>query len=324
MNDQDLLNHLRKVAASTTLYKNLMQTPYRRIKNYPRYESIVSDIAVHLVIHELRERLGKLNLNDIAWHVFTDIALTLFSNPKIPVYAITPELIEAFVKSDLPPDVCDIKKSFSVALFIFPKMFTTPDNEPFSWLLSSYFAKDEIVATYPSYLAKGLPESMKSRKLESSRIRWVSKMPSGIIYSSVLELKEGLGVPYRTGNYYCDENIEKNPEQEKQFAEKIDNLMLQTLLYLQTKPDEIPTINNVVNRITGGFGKTVNTTINTELEPIWIGKNYRPQIRMSTSTGTHASPRTHWRRGHWKRVAIGEKRLERKWNWIKPTLVNSD
>ncbi|MEO1295747.1 MAG: hypothetical protein AAFW75_08075, partial [Cyanobacteria bacterium J06636_16] len=36
---------------------------------------------------------------------------------------------------------------------------------------------------------------------------------------------------------------------------------------------------------------------------------------------THASPRTHWRRGHWRNQAMGAGRRQRKLTWIKPTLI---
>ena len=42
-----------------------------------------------------------------------------------------------------------------------------------------------------------------------------------------------------------------------------------------------------------------------------------------TTPATHASPRTHWRRGHWRRVACGKQFSERQLRWIKPVLVNS-
>ena len=36
------------------------------------------------------------------------------------------------------------------------------------------------------------------------------------------------------------------------------------------------------------------------------------------------SPRTHWRMGHWRRQACGEKQRDRKYIWIEPTLVASE
>lgn len=38
---------------------------------------------------------------------------------------------------------------------------------------------------------------------------------------------------------------------------------------------------------------------------------------------SHASPITHWRRGHWRGVPVGKGRTRRRLTWIRPTLVNA-
>jgi hypothetical protein len=57
--------------------------------------------------------------------------------------------------------------------------------------------------------------------------------------------------------------------------------------------------------------------------PNWIGKDYQIKTeRGSSKGGTHSSPRTHWRRGHFREQPIGEGRNETKTIWIEPTLIN--
>lgn len=54
--------------------------------------------------------------------------------------------------------------------------------------------------------------------------------------------------------------------------------------------------------------------------PRWVGRQYiynRPD-----RGGSHASPRVHWRRGHWRGQRIGEGRTEIKRVWIEPLMVN--
>jgi hypothetical protein len=46
------------------------------------------------------------------------------------------------------------------------------------------------------------------------------------------------------------------------------------------------------------------------------------QVESDAEAGTHASPRPHWRRGHFRRVAWGRGRVARKLVFIKPTLVS--
>lgn len=52
-----------------------------------------------------------------------------------------------------------------------------------------------------------------------------------------------------------------------------------------------------------------------------IHNKQSPALRATPTS--HASPRTHWRRGHWRRVACGKQFSDRQLRWIKPVLVNS-
>ena len=74
-----------------------------------------------------------------------------------------------------------------------------------------------------------------------------------------------------------------------------------------------------------GFEKKVDTLL--PKYPRWIGKNYKIKSEQSVTTesGTHASPRTHWRRGHWRCIEPGEGKQwkESKRLWIEPVLINA-
>jgi hypothetical protein len=63
--------------------------------------------------------------------------------------------------------------------------------------------------------------------------------------------------------------------------------------------------------------------------PIWspniIGRHYRLKREgMGVGDGTHASPRAHWRRGHWRDQVHGPKLSLRKQMWIEPVFVNPE
>jgi len=52
-------------------------------------------------------------------------------------------------------------------------------------------------------------------------------------------------------------------------------------------------------------------------------KRSQPE-RGKPGRGTHASPVTHLRRGHYRRVVVGPRREGREWRWIPPVVVNPD
>ena len=56
----------------------------------------------------------------------------------------------------------------------------------------------------------------------------------------------------------------------------------------------------------------------------WLGKNFSNNRTKSSagSGGSHASPRAHWRRGHWHGYRYGEGRKTLKRKWVQPVYVN--
>lgn len=57
--------------------------------------------------------------------------------------------------------------------------------------------------------------------------------------------------------------------------------------------------------------------------PNILGASYRTPSGIA-GEGSHASPRLHWRRGHFRRQAHGVGRLERRTIWIEPTLIGKE
>ena len=57
--------------------------------------------------------------------------------------------------------------------------------------------------------------------------------------------------------------------------------------------------------------------------PNFIGRKYRLYRENGNGDGTHASPRWHWRRGHWRHQRFGPQLGQRKLIRIHPVLVNA-
>ncbi len=319
-------------ARQTQFYKRLTKRNYRRIKGYIDYKEIAVKLANHLMCLEAGFELK--GFSDSAWNAISHSAWIAYENPVFPVFAITKELAEAFLRTDLPAHVCSVKKTFDTALFLLPNVnLKTPDGYLIEWAFASHFLKGQTTATLPKSALDGFSddvvrklERIESPPLEVSRLRWVSEVGNlATIYSSIMELPEDGDKPV-TGEIVFGGNIDslgKNTDAktEQQFTTTVDKLLLQTLLYLQLKPDSVSATAPSSHQSGSGFRGKADP--HQRLEPIWIGRDYQPQV-LGRSHGSHSSPRLHWRRGHWKRVAFGEGRMERRWQWIEPTLVNAD
>lgn len=104
-------------------------------------------------------------------------------------------------------------------------------------------------------------------------------------------------------------------------VKRIARVAISASFLLASRPDLVEAQENPIRRVRSslhGGGKVPLQSLR------WLGRTYRT-IRPSPvpGQGTHASPRLHWRRGHWRDQRIGEGRKQRKIVWIQPVLVGS-
>ena len=330
---REIRNLTDKQAQKTEFFKRLTKRSYRRVKGYIDYKQIATDFAGHLMCLETGFELR--GFDDAAWNAMSHSAWMAYENPIFPVFAITQELAQAFLQTDLPPHVCGLNRSFSNALFLFPQVIRNPDNYLCEWAFVSHFQKGEKLENLPkSILGNFSPTALKEcdriilQPFEVNKLRWVSQLGQvATIYSSIINLPEDSDKPVK-GDMVFGGNLELWGENtdavtEQEFTSAVDKLLLQTLLYLQLKPNSISATPPSSHK--SGIGFRAKSDPHLQREPIWIGKDYKSKvIGPHHPQNGHASPQMHWRRGHWKRVAIGEGRCERKWTWIEPTLVNAD
>ncbi len=110
-------------------------------------------------------------------------------------------------------------------------------------------------------------------------------------------------------------------ENDNEFVERVRNLVVNILLYLEYYPNTSTEISETeISTKAQGFTNITNPNIR---HARWLGKGYQTKSE-NTKTGTHLSPHTHWRRGHWRVLESGE---DKRWKqskriWIEPTLVN--
>jgi hypothetical protein len=330
---KQIKEYSEKEARKTQFYKRLIQRTYRRINGYIDYKQVATDLATHFMCLDVAFELR--GFSDSAWNAMSHSVFLAYENPHFPVFAITRELAEAFLATDLPPHVCDLSRSFYNALFLFPEVMRTPDDYLCQWAFTSHFLKGERIENLPKAILKNFsPEilsqagRLKSPPLEVSKFRWVSQVGRvSTIYGSTIELPEESDRPI-AGDIEFGGNLELWGEStdaatEQQFLRQVDKLLLQALLYLQLKPEAVSATPPSGQSGGSGFRGKGKPDPRQPLEPIWLGKDYQPRV-IGRSHGSHASPRLHWRRGHWKRVPVGEGGRDRKWAWIEPTLINAD
>jgi hypothetical protein len=58
--------------------------------------------------------------------------------------------------------------------------------------------------------------------------------------------------------------------------------------------------------------------------PNWVGRHYRVKTSGTGSPGHHASPRGHWRIGHYHTVRYGKSWGKRRLAWFEPVFVGKE
>lgn len=317
----------RSEARSTQYYKSLTKRSFRHHANYPDYKTIMTDIAAYLMTADTGVII-KAKEHDPAYIGMLHSAYMVWKNPSFPVYAIKPDLANAFMHTQTPTHVCRMNKMFDIALFLLPSdLIKNPDNSPCEWLLITQFEPGDIEKYNPDYrgfLAKitGINEVkidiQEGLNAGENKLRWATNISGLYSYTNVMALPKNSDHPI-TGAFISRGFSSLNLETEVDFTNKINSLVLQTMLYMQLPKQvedlPVPTETTSIHR-THGFDP------NSPKEPIWIGLEYRERtIKKQHLGGSHASPVTHWRRGHWRNAGNATAN-EPRITWIRPTIVN--
>ena len=94
-------------------------------------------------------------------------------------------------------------------------------------------------------------------------------------------------------------------------------LLVNSVLLIKHQPSLV----SVEKSVSSGIGFS-NKSSDEPMPVRWLGKNFSNDKTGSRSSGGHASPRAHWRRGHWHGYRYGEGRKTLKSKWVQPVYVN--
>jgi len=101
-------------------------------------------------------------------------------------------------------------------------------------------------------------------------------------------------------------------ENENEFLQQLRGIVFGALLAIEARP----TLLSHGRRV--GSHKKSHREI---WEPNIIGRDYRIVRECGGDAGTHASPRLHWRRGHYRNQPYGAGRSQIRRIWIEPALI---
>ena len=239
------------------------------------------------------------------------------------MYALRGDLFKAFDNSDVALDnglLADLRPPVNPFILLFPSnSLISAEGAPLDWVVVNLTSRDRpedslgegYGYSMPLLRIEGnLPKNLNWGGVDSKEVSWFGG--SGID-------EEGNVVP--GGRSLGSEQMQP-PDHD--FTARVRNIVLQTMLALTYRPDLLEAEDLVAapRRPTransrGNKSKVLSPRYLSTPEVVHRSRSVAP------GTGSHASPTAHWRRGHWRRVPVGERESGgRKWVWIQPTFVN--
>ncbi len=285
-------------------------------KGYILPEQVIKSLLSVSVPLEPMEQLANM----ANWASTILIGKISKNNYKYPWYWLDKNLAQDLSFTDPPESIPKEITLPSLGLILLPKNLIKTSTGNINFILYHLFKPGEkidfkLFTVNKHTFSTGYSNFSNTTPQDQYRLVWFSAESHSHIYGGNIELifqEEELKVFQEVFQPLVDQKTELSE------SNRILSLLLNCLIYSDSLNTEIIETEKIT--IKKGFGK--NSNKNVYSRPLWIGKGYQPVSRQPSGfQGTHASPTPHWRRGHWKRVAFGENRSQRKRTWIKPTLV---
>lgn len=278
-------------------WKRFCPRRYRNVERYQDYRmlnAILCTTVAYIDAVEIDQIVSDMQ-------TFGIIAATGTKN-DFPLFFVSPEMFLA-ASATAPPDEIDwqtMPLPFEFMTFVLPKSIAKIKDE-------------EIVAIQFTRCRKGfhhIPETDKNIFLTNDMLY------IDIINTSGMRYLRHLTKPYlpgselpNTSNGEYQRTLDGN---ENELTNLLTHVAFNLIFAMAARPE----------LLTKG---TRSGTHKKSKQEIWspniIGEHFkisRPPVNLG---GTHASPRLHWRRGHFRRQAVGTGRLDHKMIWLEPCLV---
>ncbi len=299
------------------LYKTLLRKNYKIPKNYIQWQELAALISINAPLFENP-------ILDLA-QKFTAHRMALWVVQDAPIYCLDNKLLEQFQQTDIGDESLIFRDLItqipihSLMLLLPSKTIASPEggyidflNIHCSDIHHPEWSQGEKYGIKTYYLKHDEDIRLHFGCVDTKATLWFSSWGINKEDGAILHAPISLG----TAKVGANDN---------DFIKELRSLVMQCLMFLCF---EKPEIDNVT------FKETINTTGFSSskepkekcLYPRWLreSKNEKSQIRHLKKENSHASPSPHWRRGHWRRSAVGKGKTSRLWKWIKPSFVNGD
>ena len=236
-------------------------------------------------------------------------------NYRSPVYYVAEQFIRAVAATELPHDftLADLHWPMPAMVIGFPVRFMREylGRETCYVCATEFDAGDHSCRFLPSTPTITMPKAKVA-------FYWYACV-DGRLESFVSSFWKEDHVDEIIQKYgYTDYTGADTPkvQEDKECCDRLSVLMFKLLVVLNTRPNLVEPA-TCIRR-----ARSWQSKLRNELwSPNIIGATYRVTRENAAPTGTHASPRLHFRRGHLRNQPHGQGRTLRKLIWVEPMLI---
>lgn len=234
-----------------------------------------------------------------------------------PIYCIKPEILEAFENTNVLEKtgiLANWQPSMPYFVLALPKerCIEAPDGGKLDYLV--IYCGGEKVKTVKyrgielQHFSTKYPRNIQIAGIDTKETVWMSGTavePDG----KLIHNGEDCGTDALSPT-------------DRAFINRLRNLAIGAALAIEYTPE---LLSDVSSKETGtkGFNKPTDRNSSIVRYPRWLGENYQRKV-CTEQSGIHASPHSHWRRGHWRNLEAGDGKRwkENRKLWIEPVFVN--
>lgn len=321
ISEKSTVKEINKEVRNSPYYKKFNTRRYRSPKGYSDYEQVIFKCARELYIYITYFSVEILSSNFTHSNSLAILLSTYLKDFK--TFYLDKKLLDAFIKTKPPADTTKLKRIVPNGLILFPQGIIIPNtNSKVKWIMFRHSLVGEVIESYP--LSQG--GSFGTVLNTHNYLSWFTILDDELNtqYTKNIKLTENYRDDPSYYKYIYDPTIGVNDqigftETEGDIVNLITDVLIQTILYLQTNEDTI--IEKAKSDRQIGFGKNNKGRIT----PVIIGEGFTPKYIGEVGTNKSSNKSTHWRRGHYRWQPYGSKdNPEYKSIWIEPTLINAE
>lgn len=314
-------------------FPDIMKAFYPRVyENTGRYPSPRACAAalVNIIAETLRYGYGRIAT---AYRLAMP-GLAYLRERRMPMFFLAPDLMEAVLRTDFDDDIdwTKVELPYETGILMLPKgALVHPEDGEMAMLLWSRIHQGEHAPPWPGIPSSIFPhDAFVILGLCMDKCMWYDSILTANVrpvmrLNNLFYRDSGQPAPKIVKSNFLDSDL---TEKDSEFVEKMGVILFGTLLAMNARPLLVEH-----GKLLKHVGK--GEKAREFWSPNVIGARYKfkrevPRVvdgqfvHAQREHGTHASPRMHWRRGHYRNQPVGHGRKERKTIWIEPCLIGAE